>query len=75
MKKIFGLMFLLHLLFYSCDKSEYSIISPDSRLNFTVENSEKGLFYKLNYAAWYYNFENYNLGPERLSETYAVRYL
>lgn len=50
MKKIFGLMFLLHLLFYSCNKREYSIISPDSRLNFTVENSENGLFYKLNYG-------------------------
>ena len=26
MKKIIGLMFLLHLLFYSCNKREYSII-------------------------------------------------
>lgn len=50
MKKIIGLMFLLHLLFYSCNKREYSIISPDSRLNFTVENSENGLLYKLNYG-------------------------
>lgn len=50
MKKIIGFMFLFHLLFCSCNKNEYAIISPDSRLNFTVEKSDNGLLYKLDYA-------------------------
>ena len=39
-----------------------------------VEKELTSFNFSNDYTAWFYNFENHNLGPEKLSETDTIRY-
>lgn len=49
MKNIFTVLFLLSILFSSCERNTYSIVSPNSTLEFEVNSNDSGIVYKLKY--------------------------
>lgn len=49
MKKFYFLSIIFPLLLVSCNESEYTITSPDKKVNFILEQTNEGIKYSLNF--------------------------